>query len=649
MKFNSLIIDNFLTIKHAELYLADRGLQLIQGVNADDSSASSNGAGKSSIVDAICWCLYGETAREVKGDAVVSRAAKKDCRVTLFISNGASRYAVTRHRKHSTEKNSLQVRTVGDKPGDHGTDLSKGTDSETQKLLEKIIGSSLEVFMAAVYSGQERMPDLPRMKDRELKTLIEEAAGLQRIEAAYALARERMNTVRNEQESAGTRLSTIRVNVERGRSTKITVQEKFDAFEAGRAGRVADVVALVEASRTEVKELEEDVARSKADYEQAERLIEEADEALATHKGSEATAAAAEAAALRIERSIDAGLLKRLQSDVTAVQSKIDNAATEVLKSCSACGTELKSMSVEDFVAHQTVHLEGAKKKLADAIAAAKIKVGELNEAKAKAAALRLKVPDVSALSEERRSLSAIVEAQVSKLANLLRLKSNLAFNISSLERLKVEVNPHAASLELVSKHIEDAIASEKLAWTSLEHLNSALTAAQGVVKVFGPAGVRAQILDTVTPFLNDRTSDYLSALSDGEITATWTTLTKSASGELKEKFSIDVTHAKGGESFAAISGGEKRKVRLACALALQDLVASRASQPIDLWIGDEIDDALDAAGLERLMSILDKKARERGTVLVISHSDLKDWCDEVTTVKKEGLWTSTVEGSLCV
>ena len=66
-------------------------------------------------------------------------------------------------------------------------------------------------------------------------------------------------------------------------------------------------------------------------------------------------------------------------------------------------------------------------------------------------------------------------------------------------------------------------------------------------------------------------------------------------------------------------------------------MVASRAEKPIGLWIGDEIDDALDDAGLERLMGVLEKKAKERGTVMVISHHSLSDWCDQVITVKKAG------------
>ncbi|HHZ6020281.1 TPA: hypothetical protein ACWKRF_005107, partial [Escherichia coli] len=72
--------------------------------------------------------------------------------------------------------------------------------------------------------------------------------------------------------------------------------------------------------------------------------------------------------------------------------------------------------------------------------------------------------------------------------------------------------------------------------------------------------------------------------------------------------------------------------------LALQDLVSNRASKNIDLFIGDEIDDALDTAGLERLMGILESKARERGTVLIISHKEMKSWFRETITLEvKEG------------
>ena len=120
------------------------------------------------------------------------------------------------------------------------------------------------------------------------------------------------------------------------------------------------------------------------------------------------------------------------------------------------------------------------------------------------------------------------------------------------------------------------------------------------------------------------------------------------AKKEDREKFNIAVENDKGAKSFAGLSGGETRKVRLATAMALQDLVASRASKPISLFIADEVDDALDNAGLERLMGILDQKSKEKGTVLVISHNSLSDWIRDVVTVVKENDM-SRVTGVLCV
>ena len=61
MQFSELTIRNFLSFgdKEQTLKLDGRGLVLIQGENLDDPSARDNGSGKSSIVEALLWCLYG--------------------------------------------------------------------------------------------------------------------------------------------------------------------------------------------------------------------------------------------------------------------------------------------------------------------------------------------------------------------------------------------------------------------------------------------------------------------------------------------------------------------------------------------------------------------------------------------------------------
>jgi len=171
MKFDKITINNFLGIGEIEANLADRGLVLIQGDNRDDSSQNSNGAGKSSVADAVCWCLYGVTARGLAGDSVVNETSGKNCLVQLNISEGESdEFVITRHRKHKTGKNRLSV-------SKDGIDLTKGTDKLTQELVNDIIGSSAEVFCAAVYAGQDNMPSLPELTDKFLEAVNRRSSG----------------------------------------------------------------------------------------------------------------------------------------------------------------------------------------------------------------------------------------------------------------------------------------------------------------------------------------------------------------------------------------------------------------------------------------------------------------------------------------
>jgi DNA repair exonuclease SbcCD ATPase subunit len=135
MKFHTLRIQNFLTIGDATVQLKDKGLHLIQGENEDNTSAKSNGAGKSSIVDAISWVLFGVTARGTKGDKVVHNVRKKDCFVELRVEHGESTYIVERYRKHATHKNQLRLYCDAT-PASSSVDMTKGTDAETQKLVE---------------------------------------------------------------------------------------------------------------------------------------------------------------------------------------------------------------------------------------------------------------------------------------------------------------------------------------------------------------------------------------------------------------------------------------------------------------------------------------------------------------------------------
>jgi DNA repair exonuclease SbcCD ATPase subunit len=642
---------NFLTLGDSgDLSLKDRGLVLIQGVNKDDTSTESNGAGKSSIADALCWALYGTTAREESGDAVINEKAKKGTYVSVILQDGETVYDIRRHRKDKQFKNATTItrwNPASDyENGAQGERIEKGTEKEIQLQINEIVGCNYDVFKSAIYAGQEDMPDLPKMTDKPLKMLIEKASGIERLEAAYTIANKRHDDAKAAVESVHTKIGLLEGQIVNWKVSLAQAEVKHKEFEDHRP--VTQQYWLKEAE-TIATCLKENVAKFQAVGEAA--LITERDTlqaVLADHSKLTAQARTLHGEALGAEGHVAAWQrsyeLKR--ADMMRAVEAVKNAPAAMAKPCTECGKPHTAEETEEFVAHQT---KRAKELAAEA---AKIQATVTEHQNDHAAKLRayedyLKtIPDVSATSARLAEVNKGLTYAAALRSAVQRDKLNYDRMKAEAAKALTDTNPHQSAIDLGRESVakcEQAI--EKLKADAAE-LIKAVEVAASVAKVFSPGGVRAQILDTVTPFLNDRTSDYLSALSDGNISAVWSTLSTTAKGELREKFNIEVENATGAKSFGGLSGGEKRKVRLATMLALQDLVASRATKPLSLWVGDEIDDALDAAGLERLMTVLEQKAREKGTVLIISHESLSDWCDQIATVTKEG-GVSTVTGAL--
>lgn len=642
MNFERLNLQNFLTIGSAEFDLANRGLLLIQGENDDDSSASSNGAGKSSGVDGLCWVIYGVTARGVSGDSVINRTAKKDCCGTLTIDDDGVRYRIERNRKNGPKKNQLFIHRI-----DAGAevDMSKGTDKETQEVINKVIGCSLDVFCASVYAGQEKMPDLPGMTDKQLKLLIEEAAGVEVLSAAHKVALSRQLAAKHKLEMATAEHATARSNTVLANGRLATAQRQFDEHAEGRMDRakakMAEAVPHIDCIKDWKAELAKfDDAAALALRDEGAKELCEIQPMLDKQKELDAAAAEAKRLVDGVEWHISTNKRK-----LTALKGELENVTALIGTPCSSCGKAYCEHDMEAAIAAKKASYNELAGQTRDLMAQHATLKSKLDEAATGADFHRSSIPDVKLASDKQERGRILLTASQG-----LRLKMESATD--SINKIKAEAtaiakdttNPYESNLNAAELEESNAVRFEEAAEKVVLTAQDELELAQATVGIFGPAGVRAHILDTVTPFLNERTREYLGALSDGNIHATWSTLTKNAKGELKEKFQIEVTHDKGADSFDGLSGGEKRKVRLSCALALQDMVASRATKPLNIFIGDEIDHALDEPGLERLMSVLDKKARDRGTVLVISHTNLSDWIDSVILVKKVG-GQSTVAG----
>ncbi|HBR0952117.1 TPA: AAA family ATPase [Klebsiella quasipneumoniae subsp. similipneumoniae] len=633
MKFLTLEVENFMALANAKVELDQRGLVLIQGVNAGDSSAASNGAGKSTLMNSLMWCIYGETSHGVKGDDVLSTGHEKNCRVKVTIEDEGKRYAIIRHRKHKEFKNRLIVR------GEDG-DMTKGKDSLTQEFVERLIGASKEVFMASIYASQEAMPDLPGMSDKNLKTIVEEAAGVDRLTKAYAIARERANAAAARMETTKTKMDACLSLVESAQNELESAKTSSEAWERDRSERLDVARADLVGAEVTLTEVEMELRSLPEQIRDTENAIGKEREKLASKEEHDAKLVKVRGAITDIRASIriTENIQKEAMQRARAFKVKAEEVNTKIGEPCPTCG---KAYCVEDLSTVKESFVEQARSEISQAQASA-TSVAKYQEHLEKAlkieSALVASTPDVSAIISRIEQLTKELGTLRHREKEVVAVEALVARARSEVDRITKETNPFLA----VIKRHEESLAANKSNYgvlkTELKNIQEQALLLDKARQVYSPAGVRSHILTSVTPFLNAQTAEYLNTLSDGNIVAEWSTMESTKKGEWRDKFNISVRKIGASKTFQTLSGGEKRKVRIACSLALQDLVASRASKNIELFIGDEIDDALDTAGLERLMGILEAKARERGTVMIISHKEMKSWFRETITVEvKEG------------
>src|SRR5688572_12951190 len=135
--------------------------------------SGQNGAGKSSLLDAITWSLFGE-ARGKSSDVINLRQDVKAAEVTLTFQHEENTYRVQRTLPRN--KNTMlefQVRTqTGWKP------LSEKTTRETQTRIEQTLRLDFDTFVNASFFLQGKADQFTQQNATRRKEVLSNILGL---------------------------------------------------------------------------------------------------------------------------------------------------------------------------------------------------------------------------------------------------------------------------------------------------------------------------------------------------------------------------------------------------------------------------------------------------------------------------------------
>jgi len=170
IEFKTVTVKNFLSFggKPQTFNLGREEVCLILGDNKDvgDRGESRNGAGKTTIMNAVLFALYGKGIESIKTDEFINLTNGKGLVVELVFGIGDDEYKITRTRK----PNSLKFER-------NGESLTLDAMKNTDDLITKTIGYEYEVFVLLFFLSPTKKSFMA-MSGAEQRTMIERLLAL---------------------------------------------------------------------------------------------------------------------------------------------------------------------------------------------------------------------------------------------------------------------------------------------------------------------------------------------------------------------------------------------------------------------------------------------------------------------------------------
>ena len=254
-----LSLTNFMCYRQAKLDFAGIHVACLTG---------ANGAGKSALLDAITWAVWGK-ARARRDDELI-RLGEEEMAVEFRFGLGEDTYQVLRQRKAGKRGSSLlefQVLDVQD--GERWRSLAEGGIRATQEKIERVLRLDYDTFINSAFLRQGHADEFTVRTAAERKRVLGDILGLDRWAVYEERAKERLRAIQTEAEVTELRLQEIDAELSR--------RPEYEAeLEAAQAA-VAELGAALEGAQAAYRQIE--MARTELDH--AEARIREVDERIA--------------------------------------------------------------------------------------------------------------------------------------------------------------------------------------------------------------------------------------------------------------------------------------------------------------------------------------------------------------------------------
>ncbi len=462
IQIKDLTVKNFMSVGN-QTQAVDfnrENLTLVLGENLDqggDDSGSRNGTGKTTIINALSYALYGKALTNIRANNLINKTNSKGMLVTLYFEKNNIDYRIERGRSPNVLKffiNNQEQELV---------DESQGDSRQTQKDIDGLLDMSHDMFKHIVALNTYTEPFLS-MRQNDQRAIIEQLLGI-------TILSEKADALKEQTRITKEAITTETLKIEAIQTANSKIESTIDSLKgtqrAWLAKKQQDINKLAQAI-DELEHLDIDVELDSHEKLQNWNQHNNAILALKKELGT------LEPALVRADKSVE-----KAQKDI----ADLDDAV------CYTCGQELHADKKEEISLRKTKELEDAT--------SYQLEITE-------------KVNEVVKALEEIGDINGRPTTFYETAKEAYEHRQNVDSLKQSLTSKQEEVDPYQAQIN----ELNDT-AMQEIDWSPVNDLNNYKEHQDFLLKLLTnkDSFIRKKIIDQNLAYLNNRLTYYLDKL----------------------------------------------------------------------------------------------------------------------------------------
>lgn len=567
----------------------------------------TNGVGKSSIPLILEEILFNKNSKNVKKADIANRYVNKGYDISLDFSVDSDVYNITVIRR-STLKCKLTK---------NGEDISSHTASNTYKTLGDILGIDFKTFSQLVYQNTNASLQFLTATDTNRKKFLIDLLKLDEYVAYFETFKEAVRVASNDITGVTAKIDTIAKWLNDNFLEDSSILPKMDLPFYSEEDEKSLRSLLIELEN--ISEKNKKINNNNQLKQQLNSIkLDEWKNKLKLHP-------------VEVDTKQYLTSLGSWKSEAMHEQKMIDKyEALSGLENqvCPTCDGDIDQAFVERMIAEHSERLETCEK-------FSKAEREKLEEADKFNAYHRTAKREIEEWEDLYRSIDHELPSEALDPENLESKVSELRGKITSAKSALQEVIEENEKRERHNTRIGIILEQTGEFQTELDELQSTLKSAENKLavleilkKAFSTNGLLAYKIESLVKELEIMTNDYLAEFSDGRFSINFVVT--------NDKLNVEVSDNGNIIDILALSSGELARVNIATLVAIRKLMTSISRSQINVLFLDEVNQALDEQGKEKVVEVLLKE--ENLNTYLVSHGWTHPLLEKVEIIKEDNI-----------